>query len=179
MDTVRKPAVQSIPVGTPAAGFSDGGSDATGAGEESPSAFIELPEVVGSTNPGIVRVTHGGRTADTPPCGKCGCEFINVVCPVHWPIESVALCCAKCGSVVDYIDGLLLLTVKQAIKDRQGRSHVVRRGIGIEPPGMSGLGVAKELVQMGIGGGLTDQDIAEAMGVTEEYVSLIAHILRG
>lgn len=174
MDTLRKPGVPPVQVGTPATGPRVGGSHAVS--EEPPELFIDLPIVEGTyAGP---RLTHGGRIAETSPCGKCGCEFINVVCPVHWPIESVALCCATCGSVVEYIDGLLLLSVKQAVSDRTGRAYANRRRVSVEiPTGLSGLGTAKELVQMGIDGGLTDQDIAEAMGVSEEYVAIIAQLI--
>ena len=125
------------------------------------------------------RFSHGCR-ADTPPCGKCGCEFVNVGGPKSWPIDTVALTFAKCGSVVDYVDGLLLMTVKQALKEyTRGRRFASGNGISVAlnmetPIALSGWGIAKELVGMGIDGGLSDQDIAEALEISEEYVALVA-----
>jgi hypothetical protein len=157
-------------------GFSELRSD--GAQREDECAFLgEFPEVRSVTR---IYSTHGGYlTGATSACGKCGCEFINVVCPQRWPINTVALACAKCGSIVEYIDGLMLMEVKQAIREFQRSSEMVScRPQYDNQRGMSGIGVAKELVQMGIDGGLTDQDIAEAMEVSEDYVALIAATLR-
>src|ERR1044071_3821258 len=55
--------------------------------------------------------THGKQVFGEP-CGKCGGKFVNVICPTHWPIEVVALGCSMCGSIIQYVDNLLLLEVK-------------------------------------------------------------------
>jgi len=114
---------------------------------------------------------------ETEPCGKCGCLFVCVTSPKYWPIDSVALTCAICGSVVDYIDGLLRITVKQAIRERvnrqfaisgSGRSHAVHAKVE-----GTIFGLMREMILFALENNLSKQDIAEALEVSEEYVSLI------
>jgi len=103
------------------------------------------------------RCTHGGRVADTAPCGKCGCEFVNVGCPKIWPIGTVVLTCSMCGSVVDYVDGLLIMTVQEAIENQHGRDWVIRHRLAVE----LGEKMNGELLAMALEKGFTVEQIAE------------------
>lgn len=123
-----------------------------------------------------VRSTWRTVVVDTEPCGKCGCIFVSVVTPKYWPIDSVALCCALCGSVVDYVDNLLLITVKQAIRERVNRQFAISgkgHGMSHEKIEDRSYGLVREMILFGLENGLSKQDVAEALEVSEEYVSLI------
>lgn len=128
-----------------------------------------------------IPITHGALHAGEP-CGKCGCTFVNVCCPRIWPIGTIALTCSKCGSIVEYVDGLLLMTIQEVLRDyRSDRAWVTREGIAREPNvGLdlerlpSNYIVAKELVLMGLENGLTVEDIGKEMGIAVESVRQMA-----
>lgn len=160
-------------MGTPTTGHGELRSDDARGGDDVKPCLIEPPRVTITSR---ARVTHGGH-ADTEPCGKCGCEFVNVGCPKHWPVETVALTCAKCGSVVEYVDGLLLITVKEYLREYvAGRAFVSGEGgVAIDrSTTIPSFGLLREMVLMGKENALSTQDIAEALEVSEEYVELIA-----
>jgi hypothetical protein len=112
------------------------------------------------------------NSVDCEPCGKCGCCFVSVTAPRHWPVGTVALTCFACGSVVDYIDGLLLLNVKQVLRERVNMT--VTGGDTAQKRDAPGYGLLRELILMGIENKLSAQDIAEALEVSEEYVELVS-----
>jgi len=109
----------------------------------------------------IGRSTYGGRAPETPPCGKCGCEFVNVGCPKIWPIGTVVLTCSKCGSVVDYIDGLLIMSVTEAIQSMRGREWVIRYRMALELS--ESRGIHRDLVMAALEQGMTMDEIVTAL----------------
>lgn len=114
-----------------------------------------------------VRLTYGGYSANGfyPPCGKCGCEFLNVACPRSWPIGTVALTCAKCGSIVEYVDGLLIMTVCEALKEQHGKEWIVRNRIAVQL--QRERGVSQDVVLMAFAEGLTLDEIVTALDIQE------------
>ena len=104
-------------------------------------------------------------------CGKCLCEVTVIVSPKCWPIETIALVCALCGSVVEYMDQMLIFAPKKAAVEHVRRQWVVRHKTALQP---SEYEVARELILMGLDGGLSDDEVAEQIGVEAEYVDAIA-----
>jgi hypothetical protein len=113
------------------------------------------------------------------PCGRCGGCFLNVVCPVHWPIETIALVCFTCGSTMDYVDNLLMLEVKEAMRIRVQRPWVIDRGAAKQvESSVTNEKVLGEIIEMGVAGGLSDQDIAEVLEMDPGYISDVASFVR-
>lgn len=108
-----------------------------------------------------IRATYGGYSAETPPCGKCGCEFLNVGCPKMWPIGTVVLTCAMCGSVVDYVDGLLIMTVVEAIRNAHGSEWVKKRRMAYELS--AERGVDENVILLAMEQGMTMDEIVTAL----------------
>jgi hypothetical protein len=108
-----------------------------------------------------VRATYGGHSSETPPCGKCGCEFLNVGCPKIWPIGTVVLTCAMCGSVVDYVDGLLIMTVVEAITNAHGSEWVKKRRMAYELSAERGLD--ENVILLAMEQGMTMDEIVTAL----------------
>jgi hypothetical protein len=134
------------------------------------------PEARLCKRPEIREATGGplfGRSV--PACGKCGYLTYKTVCPVSWPIDTVALTCHACGSVIEYVDGLLVLSFKEALLSHVRRPWVVRGEIAIEP---SEYEVAKGIVMMGVDNGLSDQEIAEVMGIDLTYIKALVEVER-
>lgn len=111
------------------------------------------------------RVTYGGYSSETLPCGKCGCRFLNVGCPKIWPIGTVVLTCAMCGSVVEYVDGLLIMNVTEAIQNLQSRSWVIRHRMALELS--EARGVDENIVLMALEQGLTMDEIVAALDIED------------
>ena len=107
-------------------------------------------------------------------CRRCGCAWVNIGCPKGWPIDTVVLTCFKCGDVIEYVDGLLLITVKQYISDYTGRRPwVVKHRTALAREQTPSRGQLVELITMGRANGLSDEDIAEALDISVESVKII------
>lgn len=104
------------------------------------------------------QVGCGKQFLGLPACGKCGCEFVNVGCPKVWPISTIVLTCAKCGSVVTYMDGLLIMSVEEALRETHGRDWVVRYRLALEISEKAG--VHSDLVALALQSGMTLEEIA-------------------
>lgn len=104
-------------------------------------------------------------------CGKCQCMFQHVVSPQYWPIDTVALTCWGCGSVVAYVDNLLLFSPRRALIEHRPRQWVIRHRTATQP---SEYEVARELILMGIESQLPDAEIASMVGVPLNYVDALA-----
>ena len=104
-------------------------------------------------------------------CGKCSSSAWKVTCPKYFPIDCVAITCMACGSVICYVDNLLILTLKEAMQERRPRQWVVQHAVAHRP---SEFEAAREMILMGLEGGLTDFDIAETLSLPVEYVSELA-----
>jgi len=136
--------------------------------------MIELDQYPRNSPPRVVATTDlPGAATGVPhaPCGRCGCAFVSVVCPNHFPVEVVALVCFACGRSIAFVDGVLLITVRQALRESTARPWVVkhRTAKSTENESLS-PGRLRELVDLGRRDGLSDADIAEALGISEEEV---------
>jgi hypothetical protein len=103
-------------------------------------------------------------------CSKCGGNWVVKACPQYWPIDSIALVCFYCGSVIDYVDGLLILEIREVIASQ--RKHWMSSG-RVRDTEITPFAVLKELILMGIDGGLTDMEISQELDIAAEYVSYI------
>jgi hypothetical protein len=105
-----------------------------------------------------------------PSCGpNCGSVTIPV-CPVHFPVETVAMACLMCGRVWRYIDNLLLFTPKEALQEFQARPWAVRGGIAFEP---SLPEVSRVLILDALAAGMTEVEIATEYDCELDYVRTI------
>lgn len=78
--------------------------------------------------------------------------------------------------MVEYVDGLLLVDVKRAIRERINRPWIVQmdgQGAAERKNTEPSFGLLRELIFWGQESGLSEMDVAEALEVSEEYVHLI------
>jgi hypothetical protein len=111
----------------------------------------------------IERVTYGGLVPNLAPCGRCGCAFVNIGCPKMWPIGTVVLTCSMCGRVRDYIDGLLIMSVTEALVNRHGRDWIVRHRMATDLSEQRGVDPA--IIELAMAQGMTMDEIATALDI--------------
>jgi hypothetical protein len=110
---------------------------------------------------GIECVTYGGMVPNLSPCGRCGCAFVNIGCPKVWPIGTVVLTCSMCGRVRDYVDGLLIMSVTEALQNYRGREWIVRHRMAKDIS--EEHGVDADIVAFALEQGLTMDEILSAL----------------
>ena len=108
-------------------------------------------------------------------CSKCKRNHFHYVCPIQWPIDTIALVCSTCGRVGGYADNLLLIGAKDATVSftRREFASTNRRTRKVEEP----IG-SERMILMGLRNGLDIWDIAETLGVAPEVVTRVADINR-
>jgi hypothetical protein len=75
--------------------------------------------------------------------------------------------------VVDYVDGLLIMEIRDVIGNTLFRGRVSSRNPAGSSRELPPFAVLKELILLGVDGGMTDMDIAAEMGIEAEYVSYV------
>ncbi len=91
---------------------------------------------------------------------------MNVVCPIQWPIDHVALVCSYCGSVIEYLGNLIQFTFKSS--RWKVTNHVAHELLPLE------WETAREMVLVGIDRWMTDEQIAKYVGIPLAEVARIA-----
>lgn len=104
-------------------------------------------------------------------CGACKTGPRKTVAPAHWPVETVARVCYACGRVLDYVDDLLLMTPREAVIEFQPRAWAIRRRMAIQP---SNAEVGREMILLGLEGGLSPEQVAAELSIEVAYVRNIA-----
>jgi len=102
-------------------------------------------------------------------CVQCSGEQFKLVCPMAWPIETVAVSCVTCGTVAGYFDEGASRELRGAdlSRERLPREFVVSHRIGrrVRTPDEQ-----REAVLLGLREGIEVDQIAEDLDVTPEYV---------
>jgi len=108
-------------------------------------------------------VAYGAAVPNIAPCGRCGCAFVNIGCPKIWPIGTVVLTCSMCGRVRDYVDGLLIMSVTEALQNYRGREWIVRHRMAKDIS--EERGVDAGIIEMALSEGMTIEEILSVLDV--------------
>ena len=109
-------------------------------------------------------------------CPECFRGIAAIVAPLSWPIGTIAKVCYACGRVLECVDGLLIMEEREAAVEFQPRPFAVRRGVAIQP---SNAEVAREIVLLGLEGGLSAREVAAELKCDEHYVKMIERHAHG
>lgn len=109
-----------------------------------------------------------------PDCEHCNSGMTVLVTPKHFPVEVVALVCFKCGRVKEYREGLLFFTPLEAMRERSGRQHFVKRRVAVESKQPKDYETARQKIIMGFEMGVPAKDIATELGMMEMEILVIA-----
>lgn len=104
-------------------------------------------------------------------CMHCAEGVTHAVAPQHWPIDTVAKVCYACGRVHYYKDNLLLMSEREAVIEYQSKPFAVRGGIAVQP---SSALVARDLVLLGLEGGMAAAEVARELHCDLHYVEMVA-----